>query len=188
MRGFTRSSRRAADPPPADLPPYADWWWRADFGPARSLAATGPDTPLSETAVLHHDCPLGEVLVRPDGLRAAVEVFGFRGTFLGLSIAPVAALEGLRRRHVLRFDLHLQGAAAAFARLNLRSGDAVETQLRDLPAGPDGPRRAEFDLAAAGADTLRLDHLWIDLLFDAPRGARIEVADAALIRRPRADL
>ena len=189
MRGLSRSPRRGtADPPPADLPPYADWWWRADFGPPRSLAATGPDAPLSETAALHHDCPLGEVLVRPDGPRATVEVFGFRGTFLGLSIAPVAALEGLRRRHVLRVDLHLSGTAAAFARLNLRAGDTVETQLRDLSAGGDGPRRAEFDLAAARADTARLDHLWIDLLFDAPRAARIVVADTVLVRRPRADL
>lgn len=189
MRGLTRSPRPAADPPPADLPPYADWWWRADFGPARSLAANGPDTPLSEAAGLHHDCPLGEVLAQTRGPRVTIEVFGFRGSFLGLSIAPPDALDGLRRRHVLRFDAVLAGAAApAYARLNLRSGDAVETQLRDLGPREDGPRRAEFDLAATRADTARLDHLWIDLLFDAPGGARIDVSEVTLVRRPRADL
>lgn len=190
MRGIPRGLRPGPGTlPPPDLPPYADWWWRAHFGRPRSVAARGPDTQLSDDAGLHHDCPLGEVLARPDGASVAIEVFGFRGTFLGLSVAPADAVRELRRRHVLRLDARIAGAAMrTYARLNLRFGDAVETQLRELPGEGDGLRRAEFDIAATRTETHRLDHLWFDLLFDAPRGVRLAVCDVLLVRHPRADL
>lgn len=192
MPGVTRSLRDGTGgAPPPDLPPYADWWWRAGFGTRRSLIAAAPDSDLAPGASLHHDCPLGEVLLHPDGAGLTVEVFGFEGSYFGIALTPPAeAASGLRRRHILRLDVALTGdlPQRVYARLNLRAAGHVTTALRELPDTGGPLRRAEFDIAAAGADTVRLDRFWVDLLFEAPRGARIHLAEAVLVRRPRADL
>lgn len=178
-----------AGPTSQALPPYSDWSWRADFGAPRGFRAEARDSQLAGEITLHHDCPLGEVLVRAGGAEACVEVFGFRGTFLGLALSPPEVTRDLKRRHVLRLDAGIVGAKGhVFARLNLRMGATTSTQVREVPCGGLDALRAEFDLAAMDWGATAATHAWIDLLFEAPRGARIHVSDLRLFRYPRADL
>ena len=180
-----------------------DWTWRPDVwrGPlARpgTIAATDR-TEISDDLVVYHDCPLGEIALRqrrngdpgdraPFGL--SVDVFGFRGSFLSLSIRlPDDVARTLRTRHVLRLDaiLGADRPVQGFARLNIRHGPNVAQMVSALP----GDRReamVEFDLAYSGVDDSRIDRAWLDLILNEAAMTRIGLADVALSRRPRAEL
>jgi Family of unknown function (DUF6478) len=185
------------------MPLGTDWVWRPDVWQGAlttpgAVAAAGR-TAVSDDLALFHDCPLGEVVLRqsrnqaeadraPFGL--AVDVFGFRGSFLSLAIAfPAEAVAGLRARHILRIDPVIEGdqPVHAFARLNVKHGPNVAQLVQDLPAsGRD--RQVEFDLAYAGLDETRIEHLWLDVIFSDPALSRIVVRDLVASRRPRAEL
>ncbi|NJS39626.1 MAG: hypothetical protein HC783_12125 [Rhodobacteraceae bacterium] len=59
--------------------------------------------------------------------------------------------------------------------------------MQDLPPG-GGNVLAEFDLAYAGLDEARIEHLWLDVIFTAPALARVTLRDLVASRRPRAEL
>ena len=185
------------------MPLGTDWGWRPDVwrGPLPSpgaVAAAGR-TAVSDDLALFHDCPLGEVALRqvrnhgdadraPFGL--VVDVFGFQGSFLSLAIGfPPDAVAGLRARHVLRIDalVECDRPLKAYARLNVKHGPNVAQLVQDMPPG-GRERLVEFDLAYAGLDEARIEHLWLDLIFNAPALSRITLHDLVASRRPRAEL
>ena len=180
-----------------------DWVWRPDVwrGAMSSpgAVAVAGRTAISDDLALFHDCPLGEVAFRqtrnhgeadraPFGL--TLDVFGFRGSFLSLAIAfPPEAVAGLRSRHLLRIDalVDCDRPVQAVARLNLKHGPNVAQLMQDIPAtGRD--KLVEFDLAYAGLDETRIEHLWLDVIFNAPALSRITLHDLVASRRPRAEL
>ncbi len=185
------------------MPLGTDWVWRPDawrgaLSAPGAVAAPGR-TAISDDLALFHDCPLAEVALRqsrnlgeadraPFGL--SLDVFGFQGSFLSLAIAfPPEAVAGLRSRHILRIDTLMQGnnPLQAFARLNIKHGPNVAQLVQDIPATGPG-KLVEFDLAYAGLDETRIEHLWLDLIFNAPALSRITLPDLVASRRPRAEL
>jgi Family of unknown function (DUF6478) len=179
-----------------------DWAWRPDAwcGPlsAPGIVAADPRNPISGDLALYHDCPLGEVSVRQIRNRAeadrapfglAIEVFGFRGSFLSLAVTlPEAAIQGLRSRHLIRLDavLEAERPQRAFARLNVKHGPNVAQLVQEFPAeGRD--KLAEFDLAYAKINETRIERAWLDIIFNDPAQTRIILRDVVLGRRPRAE-
>lgn len=187
--------------PPAPL--GTDWAWRADAwrGPLAQpgVIAASDRTAISDDLTLYHDCPLGEIAVRqlrnrderdraPFGL--AIDVFGFRGTFLSLAVKlPAEAIRDLKSRHLIRLDalIETDPAAKGFARLNVRHGPNVAKMVSDLPGGPRD-QLAEFDLSYAGIDDSRIEGAWLDLIFNKADVTRIVLSDIVVGRRPRAEL
>jgi hypothetical protein len=185
------------------LPLGTDWSWRADAWrgplPKPGLIAASDRARISDDLSLYHDCPLGEVAVRqrrntgeddraPFGL--GVEIFGFQGTFLSLSIAlPPEAVTGLKARHLMRLDALVTAdrPLRAYARLNVKHGPNLAQLVSDLAVGT-GEVVAEFDLAYANIDDTRIERAWLDLIFNEVAMAGISIRDVVVSRRPRAEL
>jgi Family of unknown function (DUF6478) len=185
------------------MPLGTDWSWRPGLW-CGALAqpgavARGDRTALGEGVALYHDCPLGEVVVRqvrneraedraPYGL--AVDVFGFKGSFLSLALnLPDAAIEGLKARHLVRAEMVIDsdGPVKAFARLNIKHGPNLAQPVSALPdAGRD--KVAEFDLAYSGLNDKRIERAWLDLILNDTAMTRIVIRDLVVSRRPRAEL
>ncbi|MFN3282190.1 MAG: DUF6478 family protein, partial [Tabrizicola sp.] len=175
-------ARLAVPPLGAGLPQMplgTDWGWRPDLWRVAlaepGAVASGERTALGEGLALYHDCPLGEVVVRqirnqapedraPFGL--ALDVFGFRGSFLSLALnLPEAAVQGLRARHLVRAELVIDSDSPvkAYARLNIRHGPNLAQPVSALPeAGRE--KLAEFDLACADLNDRRIERAWLDLI------------------------
>lgn len=185
------------------MPLGTDWSWRPDLWrgplPEPGAVASGDRTPLGENLALYHDCPLGEVVVRqvrndrpedraPYGL--AVDVFGFKGSFLSLALnLPAAAVDGLKSRHLVRVELVIDSdrPVKAFARLNIKHGPNLAQPVSALPEqGRD--KVAEFDLAYADLNDKRIERAWVDLILNDATMSRIVIRDVAVSRRPRAEL
>ena len=182
----------------------SDWVWRGDAwrGPLAQPGgvALAARTAISDDLALYHDCPLGEISVRqarnadrshraPYGL--AMEVLGFRGSFLSLAVGlPDAAVDGLKARHVLRLDAIVDAdrPLRAFARLNVKHGPNIAQMVSDLAVVPGAETLAEFDLAYAGLDDSRIERAWLDLIFNDAAMTRILLRDVVVSRRPRAEL
>jgi len=185
------------------MPLGTDWAWRPDAwrGPLPQPGAVAAEarTAISDDLALYHDCPLAEVSVRqlrngsdadraPFGL--ALDIFGFRGSFLSLAMRlPDAAVEGVKARHLIRADLVMDNdrPLKAFARLNIKHGPNVEQLVSNLPS-EGREKRAEFDLAYAKIDEARVEKMWLDLIFNEAAMTRITLRDVVLSRRPRAEL
>lgn len=185
------------------MPLGTDWAWRPDVWRAPIAApgavAEGPRTAISDDLALYHDCPLAEVVLRqirngseqdraPFG--AAVDVLGFRGSFLSLAVSlPAAAVTGLKARHILRIDTVIDSEAPlrGFARLNIKHGPNVEQMVSALASEGRG-KLAEFDLAYAKLDEQRVERAWLDLIFNDTAMTRIILRDLVASRRPRAEL
>ncbi|MCU0826527.1 MAG: DUF6478 family protein [Tabrizicola sp.] len=180
-----------------------DWAWRADAwrGPLAQPGAVAETerTQISDDLALYHDCPLGEIAVRnlrnqdpahraPFGL--ALDVFGFRGSFLSLAMnLPDGAVQGLKSRHLIRLDAVIVAdrPLRGFARLNVKNGPNVAQLVSALPQdGPD--QMAEFDLAYGNIDESRIERAWLDLIFNNVAMSRITLRDVVISRRPRAEL
>lgn len=185
------------------LPLGTDWSWRPDLWRGAlaepGAVASGDRTALGDGVALYHDCPLGEVVVRqvrndkaedraPYGL--AVDVFGFRGTFLSLALnLPDSAVQGLKARHLVRAELVIDsdGPVRAFARLNIKHGPNLAQPVSALPEhGRD--KLAEFDLAYADLNDRRIERAWVDLILNDVAMTRIVIRDVVVSRRPRAEL
>lgn len=180
-----------------------DWSWRADGWrgpfPVSGLIAATDHSRVSDDLSVYHDCPLGEVAIRqvrnlrdddraPFGL--AIEVFGFRGSFLSLATTlPPEAVQGLKSRHLIRVDalLDAERPLAAYARLNVKHGPNVAQLVRELPS-MTGAVLVEFDLAHAGIDDSRIERAWLDLIFNDVAMTGIALRDLVVSRRPRAEL
>lgn len=103
-----------------------------------------------------------------------LEVFGFSGSFLSISIdLPTEALEGLTSNHILRLETSLvvERPLNVYARLNVGHGpntDELLQQLRGMDAGLQSQQVVEFDLAYTQMNEKRLEKIWLDLIFEAP--------------------
>jgi hypothetical protein len=180
----------------------ADWlWrpspWREPLAP-RGRAGLDRRTELGPGAALFHDCPLAETAYRqernarpgdlaPFGL--AIEVLGFRGSFLSLALdLPPGAVEGLTRRHVfgLELDFEADRAVGGFARLNVKHGPNTEQMVAQIGGG--GGATAEFDLATVRLNERRVEKLWLDLIFQDPAYSRFALRDLVMSRRRRAEM
>ena len=185
------------------MPLGTDWSWRPDLWRGAmaepGAVARGDRTELGDGVALYHDCPLGEVVVRqvrnarpedraPYGL--AVDVFGFKGSFLSLALnLPEAAIEGLKARHLVRAELAIDSdrPVKAFTRLNIKHGPNLAQPVSALPEqGRD--KLAEFDLAYADLNEQRIERAWIDLILNDVAFTRIVIRDVVVSRRPRAEL
>lgn len=185
------------------MPLGTDWSWRPDLwrGALAEPGAVARDdrTALGDGVALYHDCPLGEVVVRqirndkpedraPYGL--AVDVFGFKGSFLSLALnLPDAAVEGLKARHLMRAEMLIdcEGPLKAYARLNIKHGPNLAQPVSALPEqGRD--KLAEFDLAYADLNDKRIERAWVDVLLNDVAMTRIVIRDVVVSRRPRAEL
>lgn len=207
MRGDRKAavSRAALEAMP--MPGGTDWRWRPGFMAGqispRGIAAPESGTRLGERAAVWHDCSERALILdqvqnpratdlSPYGLR--LEVFGFTGTFLSVSVdLPTEALEGLTRNHILRLEtsLAVERPINVYARLNIDHGPNTD-QLLQLLLGQDRPLHsqqvAEFDLAYTQMNEKRLEKVWLDLIFEAPRMSAVEMRELFLSRHMRADL
>jgi hypothetical protein len=185
------------------MPLGTDWSWRPDLWrgalPDPGAIAASDRTALGEGVALYHDCPLGEVVVRqerndraedraPYGL--AIDVFGFKGSFLSLAMAlPNEAVQGLKARHLVCAEMIVDSdrPLRAFARLNVKHGPNLAQPVSALPA--EGRNKmAEFDLAYADINDKRIERAWVDLILNDVAMTRIVIRDVVVSRRPRAEL
>src|SRR5690606_29488223 len=114
----------------------------------------------------------------------------FDGSFLSLAVdLPDAAVDGLRRTHVLRMDVivEMEQPLEIFARLNIRHGPNTEQIVRELPLS-EAHIRAEFDLAYANLNEKRIESAWVDIIFEGPEMNQVNLRDLTFSRRPRANL
>ncbi len=185
------------------LPLGTDWAWRADAWrgplPQPGGIAVAERTAISDDLALYHDCPLAEIAIRQqrnsgEGDRApfglAIEVFGFRGSFLSLATSlPPEAVQGLKSRHLIRLDALLDAdrPLRGFARLNVKHGPNLAQLVSDLPAA-GGASVVEFDLAYGKIDDTRIERAWLDLIFNDVGMTGITLRDLVVSRRPRAEL
>ena len=188
------------------LPGGTDWRWRPGFMAGRisprGLAAPENGGQLGEGAAVWHDCPeralileqvatTGATDLSPFGLR--LEVFGYAGSFLSLSIdLPASALQGLTRSHILRLETGVlaERAIRVYARLNIGHGpniDEVTLQLHSFEPGLYSRQVTEFDLAYTQMNERRLEKIWLDLIFEAPRMNAVEIRELFFSRHLRAE-
>ncbi|WP_377194054.1 DUF6478 family protein [Ruegeria meonggei] len=180
-----------------------DWSWRPDLwrGPLiRPGVASAPrKAVLDRQVTLFHDCKLSEIGMRQirntrDSDLAAfaltVEVFGFAGSFLSLSVElPPEAAQGLSKQHLMRVDLLLEAERAleVFGRLNIQHGPNSDQVLRKLDLS--APSIAiDFDLAHLPLNERRIEKIWLDLIFENPGMNRVVLRDLTFCRHHRADL
>jgi hypothetical protein len=184
-------------------PHGTDWSWRPELWrtplPVPGLASVPSRARLGGEVTLFHDCTRSELSLRqlrntreadlaPFGLR--MDVFAFDGSFLSLVLdLPPQAVEGLRRRHLIRMDtiVELEKPLEIFARLNIRHGPNSEQIVREVPLHEE-TIMVEFDLAYTNLNEKRVERAWIDLIFENPQMSQVVLRDLTFSRRPRADL
>ena len=180
-----------------------DWCWRPDLwrGPlARpGIASVARKASFDHQVTIFHDCPLSEISARQarntdDRDLAAfglnLEIFGFSGSFLSLSLdLPPEAAQGLTRQHLMRIDalLDAERPLEMTARLNVQHGPNTDFVVRSLDIS--APLNAlDFDLAKLPLNERRIDKIWLDLVLTNPAMNRITLRDLTLCRHHRADL
>ncbi len=184
-------------------PHGTDWAWRPELWrgplPVPGLSSVPSKTRLGSGVELFHDCANSEVTLRqlrntreadlaPFGLR--MDVFQFNGSFLSLVLdLPDDAAKGMTRDHLLRLDtiIETEQPQEIFARLNIKHGPNTEQVLRELPMG-DPNVTVEFDLAYTRLNEKRIEHIWLDLIFEAPDMNQVILRDLTLARHRRAAL
>lgn len=184
-------------------PPGTDWaWrplpWRAKL-PLVGQAAVPPRSALSNEVTLYHDCQRSELSLRqlrnrrdsdlsPFGIR--LDVFGFDGTFLSLAVElPDEAVQDLTRRHLVRLEarVEMEKPLQIYGRLNLRHGPNVAQLLRELPKQGEDVF-VDFDLNQMSFNEKRVEHLWLDLIFEGPQMNQVTLHDLTFSRRLRAGM
>lgn len=206
IRADPRAERSRVALDALHLPGGTDWRWRPGFmaGRISPRGIAGPETGarLGDGAAIWHDCPeralvLDQIInpgateLSPFGIR--LEVFGFAGSFLSLSIdLPVSALEGLTRNHVLRLETGIlaERAIQVYARLNIGHGpniDEVTLALARFAPGQHSRQVTEFDLAYTEMNERRLEKIWLDLIIESPRMSAVEIREMFFSRHLRAE-
>ncbi len=154
---------------------------------------------LGDEVTLFHDCERSELTLRqlrnrresdlaPYGVR--MDVFKFDGSFLSLVVdLPHAAVDGLRRKHLLRLDVivEMESPLEIFARLNIKHGPNTEQVVRELPLNEE-EIMVEFDLAYTNLNEKRVERAWVDLIFEGPEMNQVVLRDLTFCRYPRAEL
>lgn len=206
MRGDRKATVSRAALEALPLPGGTDWRWRPGFMAGqitpRGIAAPESGTRLGDRAGVWHDCTERALILEqvqnpratdlsPYGLR--LEVFGFSGSFLSISVdLPAEAMLGLTRNHILRLEttLVLERPMNVYARLNVGHGPNVDEllqMLRGMEGGLQSQQVVEFDLAYTEMNEKRLERIWLDLIFEAPRMSAVEMRELFLSRHMRAD-
>ncbi len=189
------------------LPGGTDWRWRPEFlsAPARPSGVAAPENAarLGECAAIWHDCPHRALMLRQVqnaratdlaafGLR--IEVMGFSGSFLSLSIdLPAEALQALTRDHIIRLEtvIETENAQDIYYRLNIGNGPNTEELLRHhggLQPGRVVPNVTEFDLALTHMNEKRLDKIWLDVIIEKPQMNAVTIREMILSRHLRANV
>ncbi|MCA0928156.1 DUF6478 family protein [Ruegeria profundi] len=181
----------------------ADWCWRPDLwrGPlARPGVASAPRrAQIDRQVTLFHDCSLTEIGMRQTrnsqdqdlaafGLQ--VEVFGFAGSFLSLSVdLPTEAAKDLTKQHLIRVDVLIDAELPVelFARLNILHGPNTDQVLRTLDPSAQS-HSVDFDLAHLPLNEARIEKIWLDLIFENPQMNCVSLRDLTFCRHHRADL
>lgn len=188
------------------LPGGTDWRWRPSFMdlPLRPDGVVFPTSGAQfglETS-LWHDCPERSLILQqiknlrtsdlsPFGLM--LEVFGFSGSFLSVSIdLPSEALANLTRNHIIRLEANfeLEREMTIFARLNVANGPNTDQVTHQFTANPQDTHThhvIEFDLAYTEINEKRLEKIWLDLIFEAPNMNALEIRELFLSRHLRAE-
>lgn len=180
-----------------------DWNWRPDLWRGsvfrRGLASAPRKAPMDRQVTLFHDCPLAEIGMRQTrntrdkdlaACGLSIEVFGFEGSFLSLSVElPPEAAQGLTKQHLMRVDalIEPEHALEVFARLNIQHGPNSEQVLRKLDLTAPSIS-IDFDLAHLPLNERRIEKIWLDLIFDDPAMNRVVLRDLTFCRHHRADL
>ncbi|WP_134681890.1 DUF6478 family protein [Paracoccus ravus] len=206
MRGDRRAAASRVALDALHLPGGTDWRWRPGFlaGPIspRGIARPASGTRLGDRAALWHDCEGHAMILEqitnpratdlsPYGLQ--LEVFGFSGSFLSISIdLPTEALDGLTRNHIVRLEASLvvERPLTVYARLNIGHGpnsDELLQPLHGIEAGLQSQQIVEFDLALIDMNEQRLEKIWLDLIFERPEMNAVEIRELFLSRHPRAE-
>lgn len=192
-----RGAGQGAELPP--LPARTDWSARAPLWSAGTAeAAPVPDRfALGGGASIHHDGEPDRLSARFVALPQAatgrgllIETLDFGGGYLSLSQPlPEAARDGLTRQSLVRaaFSIKLDRPLKCYARINIRNGPNTAEMVRGLDT-ERGQETVEFDLFYAEVEPEGASDLWLDLIFESPAMARIEIADAVFSRRPRAGI
>ncbi|UFS65335.1 DUF6478 family protein [Paracoccus denitrificans] len=201
-----RAARSRAALDVLHLPGGTDWRWRPGLTAGRisprGLAGPENGDRLGDGTAVWHDCPeralileqltsTGATDLSPFAVR--LEVFGFAGSFLSLSVdLPASALQGLTRSHVLRLETGIlaERALNVYARLNIGHGpniDDLTEQLHGLEPGLCSQQVIEFDLAYTQLNEKRLEKIWLDLIFEAPRMNAVEIRELFFSRHLRAE-
>ena len=73
-----------------------------------------------------------------------------------------------------------------FGRLNIRDSSNVEQIVRALPI--DGKSQIiELNLGYVNLKEKRVEHIWLDMIFEEPSMNEVILGDVTLHRRPRAE-
>ena len=194
-----QTGRAGPAQPLPDLPTRTDWAVRAAFWqePDQALGTVEPGHTLGAGTSLHHDGEADRVALRltrassaPSGRVLTIDTLDFSGSYLSISLPfPAAVLGGLSRQTLVRaaFTIALDRPLTTYARLNLRHGPNTGKMIRGLDT-ERGQEAVEFDLFYADVEPEGASELWLDLIFETPAMARIDIADAILSRRPRAGI
>ncbi len=184
-------------------PHGTDWSWRPELWrgplPVIGLSSVPTKSKLGAEVTLFHDCDFSELTLRqlrnlreedlaPYGLR--MDVFKFDGSFLSLVIdLPKEVCQGLTRAHLLRIDtiIETEKPLEIFARLNIKHGPNTEQIVRELPLNEEDVM-VEFDLAYSKLNEKRIEHIWLDLIFEAPDMNQVILRDLTFARHRRAAL
>lgn len=184
-------------------PSGTEWSWRPQVwrGPLgrKGVSAVASKTMLGDEITLFHDCKISELTLRQIrntraqdlasyGLR--MDVFQFDGSFLSLVVdVPKEACDGLQRRHIVRLNaiIEVEKPLQIFARLNIKHGPNTEQLVLEMPLGHDEVT-VEFDLSYSEINEKRIEHVWLDLIFETPEMNQITVRDLTFCRYPRAEI
>ncbi|MCG7521585.1 DUF6478 family protein [Ruegeria sp. Ofav3-42] len=180
-----------------------DWSWRPDLWrnplPQLGTASIPRRAELDRQVGIFHDCTLSEIGVRQSrntdekdlaAFGLSVEVFGFSGTFLSLSLdLPPEAAQGLTRQHLIRVDalIKTERPLEIIARLNIQHGPNTDSVPRALDLSVPS-NSLDFDLAKLPLNERRIDKIWLDLVLSYPAMNRVVIRDLTFCRHHRADL
>lgn len=187
-----------------EIPHNSDWSWRPPLW-RNELAEPGAvslreKADLGENVTLFHNCKRSEIIfaqrrntcqgdLAPFGV--VLEVLQFDGTYLSIAVAcPDAAVDGLGRHHIVRVEMTMEQERAqnAHMRLNIRHGPNTETLKQQVYADEKGRAVVEFDLAYCEINEKRVEHMWLDVLYDNPAMNRFAMRDLVFCRFPRAEI
>lgn len=198
---WAMAERQAAEP--IDGPEQCDWAWRPQpwthpVAPHGRVAFPSPAT-VDSKVTLYHDCPHPELSYRqvPNTRPASasryaigMDVYRFSGSFISLVLdLPEPSYAGLTLSHffAIRLDIDLEQELEIYARLNLQHGPNTEQLVREMDV-QGGFALAEFDLAYTQINEKRMEKIWLDLIFEAPKMNRMTIWDVVMTRAPRADV
>lgn len=188
-------------PPKPDIPqadrhhtPARTLWFRRPAPWAGGSIAPAPTAVtgqiLAEKVSLHHDATEhlpGVAQTETGGIEITAP--GFDGSFLSLSLGMTR--EEVSDIHIsdifrLGMSLRISQPLQTYARLTLQSGPNHDELPLEIPETGNS-LMVEWDLHFSNFDPMRAHDAWIDLIFENPADATINIEDLYMLRHPRAN-